>query len=401
MNSPIENSPTSLAFQKLADRCIQLCEKAKSNESTLPAEREPFLYGTLSDLTQQLELVLRLIEEESEDSGRKEQRKSLLRRLLKRDDGAPEGEDTDDIYLPDFDVSQQGLHGNSLTVPISDLVGFLSYGGKSGILWVDGTEENFLLGLVEGKLMHATSDKTPEGLRLGEVLVGLGYLTRRQLERFLSRSADVEDNVSGETLIESGLISEEELNEALVRQIKQLFYRLVSTRHAVFRFREGLGVQLAHQVDLDINQLLLNVARAQDEARAVGARPNELENWSTWRSELGSVMGAAHYPSTRQAPDATAIEQDLDDHFAMVDDMPLVVDDDYDEEAEAALEAELEAEYQAQLAAEAETAESEDADASEEAETEAGAGAEAQAEQRDKTEKKTGSKSAGKRGKAA
>ena len=85
MNSPAANPSPSVAFKKLADRCIKLCEKAKSNETSLPAEREPFLYGTLTDLTQQLELVLRLIEEESEDSGRKEQRKSLLRRLLKRD----------------------------------------------------------------------------------------------------------------------------------------------------------------------------------------------------------------------------------------------------------------------------------------------------------------------------
>ncbi len=250
-------------LSELLDRCVALCGDAERQLDTLSDSRFAFLTTSVFDTLQQLELLLRIAEDEQEDSPQRQARQGLLKRLFQR--GAPEETDGEEFQPPSFDVSQVGLHGNTSTIPITELLSFLAYGSKTGVLWVDSPEENFLVGLVDGQLRHANSDQTPPGLRLGEVLVHLGFLTERQLGRHLGRNSQVE-SVTGEALLESGIISDEELGAALSYQTRCLFQRLISTTNAVFRFGEGMEVALAYQVTLDINQLLLDHARVQDEA---------------------------------------------------------------------------------------------------------------------------------------
>lgn len=295
MNSGRENR--SVVLSQLIKRCTTLCERAASVVHDLPAEREEFLAQNLGDTLQQLELILRVLGErrkQRDPHEAQEERRGFLRRLFERPvqpTGQGKGSDADAV--PAFDVSRNGLQGNSWTVSLTELLGFLAFGNKTGVLWIDGPEENFLIGLVDGKLMHATSDRTPEGLRLGEVLVTLGYLTRRQLQRFLAklpRGAST-SAMSGEMLLQSGMISDEELRHALVYQIKKLFGRLVATTNAVFRFREGMQIQAVYQVDLNINRLLLESARARDEARreARGAA-DVLHDRNIWQPEPNSSL---------------------------------------------------------------------------------------------------------------
>ncbi len=294
------NVDTSV-LSDLVKQVSKLCEDADSKLTNLTAERESFLVGSLGDALQQLELILRVLDDESADKPEKAERQRFLKRLLGRDDG--NGAKTEDFSPPDFDVSRQGFQGNSWTVSLPELVGFLAYGHKTGVLWVDAPEENFLLGLVNGRLVHATSDHTPEGQRLGEVLVGLGYLTRPQLERFLAKNDGNEAAISGEKLLETGMISDEELRNALEHQTRQLFNRLVGQKKAVFRFRESMEVMLAYQVDQDINQLLLESALVQDETvRDHKKAGEELDEWKSWQSELTTGFEVAP-PATESKPE--------------------------------------------------------------------------------------------------
>ena len=50
---------------------------------------------------------------------------------------------------------------------------------------MDTPKESFLLGLYEGRLIHATGDTPPDGQRLGEILIELGFLSANDLEGFL------------------------------------------------------------------------------------------------------------------------------------------------------------------------------------------------------------------------
>lgn len=258
-------------ISELLERCIFLCGEAENQLDNLSSDRCAFLSTSVTEALQQLELMLRIVEDEQEDSPQRQARQGLLKRLFQRGEDGSTGEE---FQPPSFDVSKMGLHGNTSTIPITELLSFLAYGSKTGVLWVDSPNENFLVGIVEGQLRHANSDQTPPGLRLGEVLVHLGCLTERQLGRHLGRHSDdtAIESVTGESLLDSGIISDEELGAALSYQTRALFERLTSTSSAVFRFREGMEVSLAYQVELDINQLLLDYARVQDEAAHASAQ---------------------------------------------------------------------------------------------------------------------------------
>ena len=276
---------------QLVEKCSALCSNADTVIQKLDEEQGVFLAHNLEGALQQLELILRVIGDGQPDEQRDSDRQGFLRRLFARETG-PDAKDKParPAIPPNFDVSKQGLFGNSWTVGLAELLGFLAFGNKTGVLWIDSPKENFIVSLIDGKLVHGTSDHTPEGLRLGEVLVGLGYLTRRQLERFLSRSEG--ESVSGEELLDSGMISDEELNDALKHQVKQLFMRLVRTQNAVFRFSEGMQIELAHTVDLDINLLLLDSAKENDEeGNAAQRAANALQEWNNWQKSLAKAAG--------------------------------------------------------------------------------------------------------------
>jgi hypothetical protein len=283
----------------LVQRCAGLCTSAERSLKKLSPEKQTFLANNLEVAMQQVELLLRVIGE-THEGNRDAERQGLLRRLFTRTDGSPD----QPIELPKFDVSTQGLQGNSWTVSIAELLSFLT-----GMLWVDTPSENFLIGISNARLLHASSDQTPEGLRLGEVLVGLGFLTRRQLERYLTSGTDVK-SVSGEALLEAGIISDEELRQALCHQVSKLFGRLIKAKDAIFRFQEGLHVQVAFQVDLDINQLLLDSARVRDEdVSPAQIAASVMKEWNSWRTELDTKIGEvaseiAPAPASGAAPAA-------------------------------------------------------------------------------------------------
>jgi len=290
--TPAHHSITGASeLTSLLQRCAALCGAAEPLVGRLEQERQAFLSETLGDSLLQLEVILRVIDEECREAGQKTARPGLLRRLFSR--GRSEEGHRTEHEPPRFEVSRQGLLGNSWTVPLSDLIGFLGSARKSGILWVDSPEENFLIGLQDGQVMHASSSRTPEGLRLGEILVRRGNLTRRQLDRFLSQQELDGANVSGEAFLRSGMITEDELQAALAHQVQQLFHRFVHTQHAIFRFREGLQVALRHQVRINVNQLLLETARYRDESDNPDLRSSVLnEAWDSWQADLETEVAS-------------------------------------------------------------------------------------------------------------
>ncbi len=289
MSHPQTLSDDRETLTQLVKRCATLCQSADAAIAKMPAEREPFLSSSLGDALKNLELILRVLGD-AQDGAHKEERQGFLKRLFAKSDSDPSSKE---FEPPKFDVTHQGLQGNSLTVPLAELMSFLAFGRKTGVLWVDAPAENFLVGLIDGRLMHATSDKTPEGLRLGEVLVRLGFITRRQLERFIAQRQEAGAAISGEILLKNGMISDDELHAALKYQVKQLVMRLVDTKTAIFRFREGMEVLLATKLDLDVNQLLLESARCHDEANRPGAQDTLAESWSHWQQELASEVSRA------------------------------------------------------------------------------------------------------------
>lgn len=310
--------PQTLA--ELVDECRSLCAGAELAISTRGGERQDFLAQSLGDALEQVGLILRVAGDEGRLADEPED--GILSRLKRnRSRKSLPDDELGGAQIPEDGFAPQGLQGNSWTISLPELLGFLSSAGKTGMMWIDTPSENFLIGLENGDLVHATSSCTPEGLRPGEVLVGLGFLTRRQLERFLERQVD-DSWLSGSSLLETGMISEEELHAALVYQVQQLFHRIIDNRRALFRFRDGLEVQQSNQVRLNVTKLLLESARVQDELQHSGllnalvgnstpvraAAP--FHDWNAWQQQLASIEVRESPAPAAELPPSVEVEVD-------------------------------------------------------------------------------------------
>jgi hypothetical protein len=181
------------------------------------------------------------------------------------DPGTPDEEATGELQRP-LSTAEGVLAGHAAVVPISELLGFLSGLRKSGMLWVDTPRESFLLQLREGAVIYAHGDNPPEGQLLGEILVRNEALERDRLAWALVESTASKD-VLGSHLVSKGLISQSDLTRALAEQVQMIFDRLFASKDATYQFELGGRLMDSADVNLNVIQLLLESARANDECR--------------------------------------------------------------------------------------------------------------------------------------
>jgi Domain of unknown function (DUF4388) len=162
--------------------------------------------------------------------------------------------------------SEGVITGHAQVIPISELLGFLSGLRKSGMLWVDTPRESFLLQLQEGAVVYAHGDNPPQGQLLGEILVRNSALPREKLAWALVESAAGKDVLGGH-LVRKGLIQAEDLTRALAEQAQMIFDRLFGSNDASYQFELGGRLMDSADVRLNVIQLLLESARANDECR--------------------------------------------------------------------------------------------------------------------------------------
>ena len=155
-----------------------------------------------------------------------------------------------------------GLHGREKICAMPDLIGFLSSQQKTGLLEIVTGDETFQLEFEAGDVVHAQSDRTPEGQRIGDVLVARNAIAREALERVRGMTPGPR---LGATLVESGLVTREHLLGALETQIQQLFQRLFEARVECFRFWIGPPIHADARIRLNATSLLLEGARVSDE----------------------------------------------------------------------------------------------------------------------------------------
>jgi hypothetical protein len=153
--------------------------------------------------------------------------------------------------------------GNTDVLSIPELIGFFQLQAKTGVLLIAGQVEDFTLVYQRGELIHAASSASPEGERLGEILVRLGYMNETQLAELLVCLNSMER--TGETLRRGEVISEEAISDALQHQVQGIFHRLCTLTGCRFSFREGLAGEPNARARYNVTRLLLETARVKDE----------------------------------------------------------------------------------------------------------------------------------------
>lgn len=259
MGSPSREKPAASsspeALARLVLRCRELAAFVEGALPELPARSEtPFLHGQLDDVLRRLQGALKpLLQEESQGADKSA---SFLRRLAgaKKPRAARASE------------ARYDLEGNAWTIPVTELVDFLSHSGKSGLLWVTSSTETFVLEFSRGSLVHATSNAPPAAFRLGEILVREKFLQPAELDEFIGH-AKAADDLLGSYLVRSGRLKHQHLQRVLAIQVQELFHRLMDAENALYRFQEGTGLLKSQSLEVNITQLLLESARKKDEAR--------------------------------------------------------------------------------------------------------------------------------------
>jgi hypothetical protein len=196
---------------------------------------------------------------------------SLLFKMLRSGDSTPSAPTSAPASLarrsddkPPSEKHKLALRVYGQFLPAPDLIGFLSTYHRTGILEVEAPGELFLVEFEEGDIVHAQSNHMPDGQRLGDVLVSKGYIDREALEK--ARRENPTGRL-GEILLGRALVDKTQLLGALQTQIQLLFNRMFEAPTTRFTFWAGPPMRADEKLRLNATSLLLEGARASDEAK--------------------------------------------------------------------------------------------------------------------------------------
>jgi len=238
---------------QLVLECRQLrAQISAALEHREPRSESPFLRAQVNTEVEGLREALTLLSSVT-NNGAKVQKPGFLKSLFQ---------------LEEYKEKEAsfGLEGTSASIPLTEMIGFLSNSGRSGVLWVYARDEAFMIEFAQGEMTRALSDKTPKGLRLGEILVDQGVINEKEIKALVSAAHEA-GAYFGTYLMESGQVAEAQLRNAFAVQVQSLFHRMNSAKDAIYRFQEDVDLSDAQDLNLSVTGLLLECARMEDEAQ--------------------------------------------------------------------------------------------------------------------------------------
>jgi Domain of unknown function (DUF4388) len=163
------------------------------------------------------------------------------------------------------------FQGCARAISVSEVISFLSHSGKTGLLRVTARQETFELEFSFGELAHASSNASPPGLLLGELLVREDLVEPAEVFSAIE-SARNGGELLGSFLVRSGRLAILDLQRVLTIQVQEIFRRMLAEENALFGFQELPRTRRAHGLDMNITRLLLDNAQRQDEQRLLSTR---------------------------------------------------------------------------------------------------------------------------------
>lgn len=161
--------------------------------------------------------------------------------------------------------SVASLRGHSRSLALPDVISMLSMHRKSGTLRVVAKSSAYVVEFQEGAVVHTVCTPQRQELLLGSILVSLGRIRPERLQDFLS-SFDPQQGPIGIALARAGMVSMDDMRDALSHQVRELFHRIFSLDDAMFSFTDDEQSKLELRVRINTTELLLDTARRRDEA---------------------------------------------------------------------------------------------------------------------------------------
>jgi hypothetical protein len=158
------------------------------------------------------------------------------------------------------------LQGYLHHILLIDLLQLLSLSGQTGVLELRQGWNTRSIYFQEGRLVAISLGTRP--MTLGELLIKAGWLTTQQVEFLVQRTRQSGQPFRG-LLVESGLVSEDDLRTRSEHQMEEAIYSLFLWRDCQFRFYwgqpEGVDLERTLPVDVSSERLIMEGARRVDE----------------------------------------------------------------------------------------------------------------------------------------
>jgi len=174
-------------------------------------------------------------------------------------------EETHYQFNSSFPLRQASLKGNLRSFDFSMVLQIVSKGQKTGVLYFRQGEEVRALHLRDGNLIAAGGR---EGLRLGQIGCGRGFISQEQLQEVLVQAKKSGRRI-GEVLLDLAYVNEDDLRELIRHQIREIVLELSCWKEGDFEFRD-YPVEFDERGIEDINmmRIILETAVRRDERAA-------------------------------------------------------------------------------------------------------------------------------------
>ena len=165
------------------------------------------------------------------------------------------------------EVAPAALTGDLAHFFPSEVLQLLQLAQATGRLEILRGAERVELFLERGRPVFARTSGLR--VRVGEVLLHRQQVTPETLAATLERQRAAPGRRIGSLLVETGVVSQEQVREAVHEVLRRIVYGVLLWREGAFRFvptPPTVGEDI--QVDLDLDRLILEGLRLADQARA-------------------------------------------------------------------------------------------------------------------------------------
>jgi hypothetical protein len=161
------------------------------------------------------------------------------------------------------DRSSMSLSGRLKTMDLAELLQWVTIGRKTGSLAFVKEKTKVYIYLQDGKIISSKSNDPTK--QLGQFLLFQGKLTEVQLKHAFEIHQQSR-TLLGKVLVQERLISQDDVQQALVTRTAEVIYDLFLWEDGYFHF-SGSGYELEDLIliNIDINSLLFEGVRRKDE----------------------------------------------------------------------------------------------------------------------------------------
>ncbi|MBN1296209.1 DUF4388 domain-containing protein [bacterium] len=157
------------------------------------------------------------------------------------------------------------LSGSFTSMSPSDLLQMLAWGSQTGLLACMRNDDHRHIFLESGNVVGVSSSQYKD--RLGALLLRLGHITDEQFNKIFGKQAS-NGRPLGEIFKSENLLSEKNLEQALIHQAEEIIYDVVSWHEGDFAFEERQLTAEERRINpVVISSLLLEGARRMDEIK--------------------------------------------------------------------------------------------------------------------------------------